>query len=353
MWLVKVLLSPFALIYWLITKLRNHLFDIGYTKSFTFDRLVIVVGNLSLGGTGKTPMVEYLVRLLNDQYNIATLSRGYGRKSQGFKIAGADDSAESIGDEPYQLYVKFRPDVKVAVGEDRALAISSILLDHPEVEALLLDDAFQHRTVRPGLNILLTPFYQPFYEDFVLPMGRLREGRSGAARADAIVVTKCPVDLKVNQTDKIKGAVSKYAPQTPVYFSLIEYDNPRPMISGSIDECSDRVILVSGIASSQHLLDYVTEQYKLVRHLKYRDHHRYSAQDLRQIKDLYDKQGTEPLSILTTEKDMVKWLSKSLKPIVEELPVFYLPMQMEFLKNGERFNEMVLNSFDNKRDNVS
>ncbi|MGI9544653.1 MAG: tetraacyldisaccharide 4'-kinase, partial [Cyclobacteriaceae bacterium] len=279
MWLLKVLLAPLALIYWLITKLRNHLFDIGYTKSFGFDRLVVAVGNLSVGGTGKTPMVEYLIRLLKDQYSIATLSRGYRRKSSGFKMAVPDDSAESIGDEPYQLYLKFKQEVKIAVGEERALAISSILLDHPEVEVILLDDAFQHRTVQPGLNILLTSFDRPFYEDHVLPVGRLREGRSGASRADVIVVTKCPELLSTIEIEKIKLSISKYARQAPVFFSRIKYASPKPMIAGSNSECSERVILVSGIASSQQLEDYVTQHFKLVKHLKYKDHHHYSAQD--------------------------------------------------------------------------
>lgn len=353
MWLVKILLSPFALIYWAITSLRNHLFDIGYTKSIAFDRLVVTVGNLSVGGTGKTPMVEYLIRLLKDQYKIATLSRGYGRKSQGFRVATTEDSAKSIGDEPYQLFLKFRPEVKVAVGEERALAISSILLDHPEVEVILLDDGFQHRTVRGGFNLLVTSYFQPFYEDHVLPMGRLREGRYGASRADAIVVTKCPEDLNESVLNKMEEAIAKYAPQKPLFFCRVKYASPQPMNTGANIQCSDHVVLVSGIASSQSLEDYVTSQFKLIKHIKYNDHHDYSAQDLMRIKDECDRSASKPVSILTTEKDIVKWLSQPLKAIIQELPVFFLPMEMEFLGGAERFNRLVLNSFDNKRDNGS
>lgn len=188
---LKIILAPFTLLYQSITSIRNKLYDSGKWHSATFNLPVINVGNLNVGGSGKTPHIEYIIALLRSQYKIATLSRGYGRKTKGFLIASESSSVTEIGDEPAQIKDKF-PDIIVSVGEDRLLAIPQLLRKYPDTDVILLDDAFQHRSVRPGLNILLTTFDKPFYEDHVLPLGRLRESPQGYKRADIIIVTKCP-----------------------------------------------------------------------------------------------------------------------------------------------------------------
>jgi tetraacyldisaccharide 4'-kinase len=192
---LRILLLPVAWLYEGITRLRNWLYDKGYKKSTSFPLPVISVGNLTVGGTGKTPHVEYLVRLLKDQRQLVTLSRGYGRQTKGFLIADEQANAATIGDEPMQFYQKFGHQIKVAVGEKRVPAIEQILRLYPKTEIILLDDAFQHRAVRPCFSILLSDYHRPFYTDFVLPAGRLRESRKGAGRADAVIFSKCPQNL--------------------------------------------------------------------------------------------------------------------------------------------------------------
>ena len=190
--LLRILLFPFSWLYYLITQIRNRLYDRGLKPSVKFELPVICVGNLTVGGTGKTPMIEHLIRLLQNRFKVATLSRGYGRATKGIRIAGPSENASTIGDEPFQFYTKFGKRITVAVGEERALAIPTILQECSDTQIILLDDGFQHRKVSPGFSILLTDYHRPFYNDFLLPSGRLRESRWGAERADVIVVTKCP-----------------------------------------------------------------------------------------------------------------------------------------------------------------
>src|SRR4051812_38727618 len=189
--IVRLLLYPFAVLYNLVTRLRNHLYDIGHKPAFQFETPVITIGNLNVGGSGKTPMVEYLVELLKKDFKVATLSRGYRRETKGYRTATDSDTVRHIGDEPMQLFRKFGKDINVIVGEDRVFAIPNILHDFPETNVILLDDALQHRSVRARLSILVTEYSHPFYNDFVLPFGRLREARRGASRSDIVVVTKC------------------------------------------------------------------------------------------------------------------------------------------------------------------
>ena len=223
----RYLLFPFSLIYYFLTQFRNWLFEKGIFKSFSFDRVVISVGNLTVGGTGKTPMTEYLTEMLQEDYNLAFLSRGYKRKTRGFRIAEATDDATTIGDEPYEYYRKFNKISTVAVGEDRALSIPKILLKHPEVEVILLDDGFQHRSVKPDINILLTDYGRLFYKDWLLPTGNLREARVNALRAEMVVVTKCPEDIGQDERQEISSRVRKYTrTSAPVFFSKIKYKDP-------------------------------------------------------------------------------------------------------------------------------
>jgi tetraacyldisaccharide 4'-kinase len=336
---LKVLLLPFALVYDLVTRIRNRMYDTKWKPSVTFDLPVIGVGNLAVGGTGKTPMVEYLIRLLSASHKVTTLSRGYGRKTKGFLVADAKANAASVGDEPLQLFAKYGDQVTVAVCEDRAFAVPHLLDQFPDTQVIVMDDVFQHRRVNPGLSILLTEFSRPFYTDYVLPYGRLRERASGAARADVMVVTKCPVDLDEESMKKMKAQLASYTNKL-VFFSRIQYSAPQPMMNHH-QPLQNRVILVSGIANHSPLEDHVKKNFKLLKHFVYRDHHAYTAGDLESVRKYAEKEQL-PVSILTTEKDRVRLESLDLKDYVEKLPIFYVPIEMAFIGNGKDFDSLVL-----------
>ncbi|UII24922.1 tetraacyldisaccharide 4'-kinase [Fulvivirga maritima] len=334
---LTVLLYPFAVLYDAITRVRNYMYNTGYKVSFLFEANVISVGNLSVGGTGKTPMVEYLIRLLS-QKNLVTLSRGYGRKTKGFLVAGKDDSAATVGDEPFQIYSKFK-DMHVTVGEERALAIPFILAEFPDTEVILLDDAFQHRPVKPSLSILLTDYNRPFYNDYLLPAGRLRESRKGADRADIIVVTKCPEEIAYQEYE---DNIRKYNSQALIAFSTVTYAQPLRW-NGADEKAEGEVLLLSGIANPTGLRKYVSEKYRLADEIIYQDHYKYRASDLDKVIDTFNQLNAEKKFILTTEKDFVK-----LKPLLDtkgiDIPLFYLPIETTFVKGGKAFDETVLNS---------
>ncbi|MTI30673.1 tetraacyldisaccharide 4'-kinase [Xanthovirga aplysinae] len=336
---------PFSLIYQLITSIRNYLFDTGYSKSFEFETNVICVGNLSVGGTGKTPMVEYLVRLLKDQYQLATLSRGYGRKTKGFRLATEDESAMTIGDEPFQYFLKYGHQINVAVGEERAIAIPEILFRKADNELIILDDAFQHRTVKAGLNVLLTDFSRPFFDDHVLPWGRLRESRKGARRADVVVVTKCPQEFSQSERDYYSQSVKNYTRKNiPVFFTSLRYLKPILMRDSLGSDFSKNVVLFSGIANHQPLEEYVRKNFNMKKHIKFRDHYVYSSKDLKRIEAIFQEIQEKDKCLLTTEKDMVKLLTNELRPYVQRLPIFYLPIESYFLQNGSVFDQLILKS---------
>ena len=335
-----ILLYPFTVLYDLVTRFRNHLYNIEYKRSFQFETNVIGVGNLTVGGTGKTPMVEYLIRLLSDKYHIATLSRGYGRKTRGFRIAGPQDSATTLGDEPMQFHLKFKNKVRVAVGEERADAIPNILFEFPDNQVIILDDAYQHRPVRPDLNILLTDYYRPFFRDYLLPSGRLREARKGAQRADIIVVTKCPASVDTRAWEE---NIRPYAfPEVLIAFSTIRYGEPVPVMH--TQTLKNRVLLVTGIAHTEGLVAFIKEKYQLLDHLRHEDHHHYSKKDVEKIKARFAHHSGENLSVITTEKDMVKLRDPELMGYMSGLPLFYLPIETVFIKNGKAFEEKVLSS---------
>ncbi len=342
--IVKLLLYPFAVLYNLGTRFRNHLYNIGHKASFAFDRTVIVVGNLNVGGSGKTPMIEYLIQLLKDRYAVATLSRGYKRDTTGYRLADETDTAHTIGDEPLQLYRKFGKQVRVVVGENRALAIPHILHDFPETNVILLDDALQHRTVKPQLTILVTEFSNPFYADFVLPFGSLREARVGAARADVIVVTKCPSGLEAEDQAHMTRSIQKYAGPKPVFFAGIRYNGPFPF--GKPGPVATNVIVVSGIAMTRQLTDFCSRDHRILRHFDFPDHHTYTLNDLLNIEHFCNIQ-TEPFAVLTTEKDMVKLIEPEFRPFLDRWPWFYIPIQQEFLQDGLKFDELISGSIVN------
>lgn len=335
---LRVLLFPFAVLYRIVTGIRNQLYELNIKPTAYFDLPVIGVGNLAVGGTGKTPMIEHLVRLLGDDYKIATLSRGYGRGTKGFRMATMTDHAGTVGDEPFQIFKKFHDKITVAVGEERALAIPHILQHRPETRVILLDDAFQHRQVTPSFQVLLTDYNNLFYRDLLLPAGKLRESRRGAERANVIVVTKCPQEITDDAMMEIETRIRKYA-ERPVFFTYIRYGNP--VLFHGTEALPDKVILVSGIANHKPLEQYVKQGFKVVKHFAFADHRHYTVSDVQAIAALAEK---EQASILTTEKDAAKLSDPQLKKNLNNCPSYYLPIEVGFIKNGKDFDEMVLNA---------
>ncbi|WP_333819637.1 tetraacyldisaccharide 4'-kinase [Ohtaekwangia sp.] len=335
----RILLFPFAVLYDLVTTLRNIFYNRGLKPSASFDVPVICVGNLTVGGTGKTPMIEHLIRLLYTNYKVATLSRGYGRKTKGFRIASSQDDAGTLGDEPAQFHRKFTDRILVTVGEDRAFAIPNILQEAEDTNVILLDDAYQHRRVKPSFTILLSDYYRPFYEDFLLPAGRLRESRGNASRADVVVVTKCPSVISDEERMDIEQRIRKYT-LSPVFFSSIRYGVPVPF--GNKQSLSEQVIVITGIAQAEPFIKFISAAYAMVKHIELTDHHTYTPDDFKRLQELVA--ANPAASIITTEKDMVKMIDHRFDAERRELPLFYIPIEVNFLKNGQDFDTMILNA---------
>ncbi|UFH35636.1 tetraacyldisaccharide 4'-kinase [Flavobacterium acetivorans] len=330
--LLRKILFPFAVLYGLITSIRNFLFDKGILKSYAFDLPVIAVGNLSVGGTGKTPQIEYLIRLLSDKYKTATLSRGYKRQSEGFVLADASSNAQILGDEPFQYFQKF-PNIKVAVDANRKNGIEQLLAQTDKPEVILLDDAFQHRKVKAGFYILLTSYGDLFCDDLMLPTGNLRESRSGAQRANIIIVTKCPFNLSQEKQNDIKNKL-KLAASQELYFTFIAYDNFIYGESGkmNVNEIqSASKLLVAGIAKPEPFFAYLQDTNDAC--LSFPDHHNFTDKDILEIKN-----SAQNNIIITTEKDYVR-----LKGRLPSEQLFYLPIQSAFLSGSENFDKTILN----------
>jgi tetraacyldisaccharide 4'-kinase len=337
--LLRKLLFPFAILYGLITSIRNFLFDKGVLKSYSFDLPIIAVGNLSVGGTGKTPQIEYLIRLLSDKYKIATLSRGYKRQSKGFILAEANSNAATIGDEPFQFFQKF-PSIQVAVDANRKNGIEQLLSQTEKPEIILLDDAFQHRKVKAGFYILLTSYGDLYSDDFILPTGNLRESRSGAERANVIIVTKCPFNLSLEEQHNIKKRLNLSKNQE-LYFTFIAYDD---CIYGEnrkikVEEIQSAAkVLVAGIAKPEPFFHYLQNSNDVC--LSFPDHHNFTDKDILEIKNLAQNN-----IIITTEKDFVR-----LKGSLPNEQLFYLPIQSSFIsgpdsdasERSENFNKTIL-----------
>lgn len=343
--LLSILLYPISLIYGLATYLRNKLYDFELLKSIEFSLPVISVGNLNVGGVGKTPHVEYLIRLLNG-YKIATLSRGYKRATKGFIVANENSTINDIGDEPLQYKNKFNQ-IIVAVDEKRVRGIQTIKKKQPETNIIILDDAYQHRAVKPGINILVTDFSRLYINDHVLPSGRLREWSMGSSRADIIIVSKTPEILSPLDRRRIKEELNP-KPYQEIFFSFTKYSDliPFTLNAQKIDyhtqnNCS--VLLITGIAKPTPLLYHLKDQYHTVEHLKYPDHHNFNAQDIENIKSKFvDLFGNNKL-IITTEKDIMRLSLPEIKEQIEELPIFYLPIEVCFHGNDkEEFDNKIL-----------
>ncbi len=328
--LLRKLLFPFAMLYGFITSIRNYLFDIGFLKSYAYPIPVIAVGNLSVGGTGKTPMIEYLIALLHKKYALATLSRGYKRQSVGFLFADLNTNAMTLGDEPYQMHQKF-PDIMVAVDADRRNGIEQLLSKKNKPEIILLDDAFQHRKVKAGFYILLTAYGDLYADDWMLPTGNLRESPSGAKRADCIIVMKCPMNMTVEEQLEIEKKL-KAEDHQKVYFAYIHYDTKVYSKKSSIttSELQNRdKLLLAGIAKPKPFFDHLQQENDST--LTFPDHHHFTQSDI----DAIQKQATNKL-IITTEKDYVR-----LKNHIPETQLFYLPIQTSFVGKADQFESAI------------
>lgn len=325
------MLAPLSILYGVGVSLRNWAYRTGWLKSISFNLPVISVGNLSVGGAGKTPHVEYLVRKLLPYLNIATLSRGYRRKSRGFLIVNRSHNAEQVGDEPLQYFRKF-PELTVTVAEERALAIPQIVSAKPDLQLVVLDDAFQHRAVRPGLNILLTQYSKPFTQDHLLPSGRLREWRNAYHRADTIVVTKCPHDLSKEKADALRAEIDPQAGQS-LFFSYYDYAPAYYMLDPryrlQLDEEVD-ILLLCAIANTEYLIEYLNSLSRSVHSLEYEDHHYFTHQDMSNLATRFKQMDSRKKAIITTEKDASR-LELHREYIKEQrLPIFVLPVQVKF-----------------------
>ena len=335
--ILQILLFPFSMILAFIVGIRNWLYDIQLLKSTKPDVFTINVGNLNLGGTGKTPHVEYLVKLLADTYKLSTLSRGYKRATKGFVLAGNDATAQNIGDEPMQYYLKFKDKIRVVVCEDRVSGVNQIQSQMPDNQLVILDDAFQHRRIAPHLNLLLCDYNRPFYRDFMVPTGLLRDVRQSAKRADAVIVTKCPDEIPEETRQNLLNGIATYArAETPVFFSRIYYKEIAPYASKSIFNTLNPITLVTAIAKPEVFKTHFEKQgMTLDSTFEYPDHFTFSKKEVEQFFD--SKSAFQ--QIVTTEKDMVK-----LKPLLNEEELerfFYVPIEV-VISDAKIFNDFVL-----------
>ena len=338
--LLRYILFPFSLLYGLIVSFRNLLFDKKILKSSEFDVKTIQVGNLSAGGTGKTPHVEYLIRLLKEDFNTATLSRGYGRKKTGYQKADETSTAQDIGDEPLQFYSKFN-DISVHVDAKRVNGIINIMSQAEVPDLIIMDDAFQHRAIKAGFSILLSDYNSLFYKDFMLPTGNLREFARGKRRADVIVVTKCPIQLtEIIQTEienKICPAISQ-----KLFFSRIKYGKLRSIWDKNELELKDldKILLITGIANPKPLLNYLDEKNKEISHIKFPDHHSFTDKNIQNIITTFENIQSGNKFIITTEKDAMRL--KSFKEL-EKYPIYYLCIEIEIINKKNEFDKLIEN----------
>lgn len=344
--LLQILLSPISLTYGIIIFIRNKFFDWKIIPHTSFNTPTILVGNLSVGGSGKTPLTEYLIRLLSNT-KLTTLSRGYKRKTSGFILASKTSTSSDIGDEPLQLYKKF-DSINVTVCEDRVLGVKEILNSKPNTETILLDDAFQHRRIKAGLSILITDFNNLFTNDFLMPSGRLREWRNGYSRADIIIISKTPVKTDASTLNKITKEINPKAYQK-LYFSHIKYselthfeNSKKQVIPIANKETS--ILLITGIANPSPLLEHLTNEYEFIEHLKFSDHHNFSKTDIEKIKKHYIEINSDNKIIITTEKDIMRLSLPEILNDIQDIPIYYIPIKIDFLSNEDKksFDKQIL-----------
>ncbi|TWR27419.1 tetraacyldisaccharide 4'-kinase [Mucilaginibacter pallidiroseus] len=340
---LRWLLLPLSLLYGFVVIIRNWLYDAGIFKSREFDLPVISVGNLEVGGAGKSPMTEYLIALFKRDYKLATLSRGYGRQTKGFITAPANAVATQVGDEPAQFKSKY-PDVTVAVCEDRAAGIDNLKAQH---NLIILDDAFQHRAVKPGFSILLFDYKSLQQPQFMLPAGNLREPFSGRWRADMMVVTKCPPNIGEAEFTRCYNRLSPMNWQ-PLFFSSIKYQPLRPLNGNDVDisiDADTTVFLLTGIANPAPLTTYLQTQTPKIVHHNYPDHHQFTLKNISKLAADFAACTSPNKLIITTEKDAQRLREQSLQNAVAQLPFFVQPIGIEFLNNGQQNFDKIITDY--------
>ena len=338
---MRILLLPISLLYHIVLSIRHKLYDWHILKSKRFEKPVICVGNLNLGGTGKTPHTEYLIRLLKNDYRVATLSRGYGRHSKGFKLAETTSTYNDLGDEPL-LYFKKYPGIKVAVDKDRVDGVTH-LLGEQGVEVILLDDAFQHRSISAGLNILLTEYQRLYMDDYLFPAGTLRDVRSAAKRADIIVISKAPKDLSEQEKQQITDKLNTSENQK-VYFTYLEHAALHPLNEAAkafSPEEADGAFAFCGIGNPKPFVEELKKRYHTVDFLPFGDHHAYKENDMKAVLDWFEKLDGEKKIIVTTEKDAARLTNSPYLCQFERTPLYDLPVTVRFHEE-EKFNEEIL-----------
>ena len=353
-------LLPLSFLYGMGVRFRNMLFDTGILESRSFPIPVISVGNITVGGAGKTPHVEYLIRLLCETKRVSVLSRGYKRRTKGYLLASSSSTSLELGDEPYQMYLKYGRQVHVAVSANRCEGIERLCSD-PETkdtDVILLDDAFQHRYVKPGVNILLVDYHRLIVYDKLLPAGRLREPKDGKRRADIVIVTKCPPDLRPMDFRVITKALNLY-PYQKLFFTTIEYGDLIPLFSNSrslaLSEITSdfEVLVLSGIASPQHLLCDIQKHTENVIPMTFRDHHLFTPKDIARINNTFDSLSSKRI-IITTEKDAARLVG--LDGLSDDVRnhIYALPIKTTFLlEQQEQFDEFILSYvLKNSKDSI-
>ena len=339
---MRILLLPISLLYHIVLRIRHKLYDWRILKSLQFEYPIIGVGNLNLGGTGKTPTVEYLIQLLMDHYQVATLSRGYGRKTKGFQVADSQSTYETIGDEPLQFFRKF-PNIQVAVDEDRVEGVEKLIIGRNTPDVILLDDAFQHRKIKVGLNILLTEYQHLYCDDFLFPAGNLRDIRPAAKRADIIVVSKSPTVLDDEEKQRIINKL-KPSKKQKVFFSSLQYEPLKPLNEAAkqtLSEDADTVLAFCGIAHPMPFVEELKKHHKTVDFMPFGDHHAYTEDDVKAILNrLESLEGVKKI-IVTTEKDAARLTNSPYFCQFDSAPLYDLPVGMRFHKQ-EVFNEEIL-----------
>lgn len=337
MQLLRFILFPFAILYGIPVAIRNFFYRKGIFKSSKFSIPIISVGNLSVGGTGKTPHVEYLIELLQDDFSVATLSRGFGRKERGFKIADEQTTYLQLGDEPMQYFKKYGDKIKVVAEANRVKGVMDLMHEHPETQVVLLDDAYQHQAIHRGLNILLTTENQPYFEDYLLPVGNLREGRWNSSRSDIFVVTKCS-DLELVKKDYFKNKINS----KNLFFSTIRYGDIHALNHQTTLELNEikKVILVTGIADSEKLLTHLKSRHQILHHFDFRDHHNFTDSDVSKIHAIFDTFAQENPIILTTEKDAMRLHVEEMEKKTTNYPWYYQSIKVE-LDRPEEFNKLI------------
>ena len=355
MTIIRILVAPFTLLYGCILFIRNLCYDKGLLPETSFELPIINVGNLAFGGTGKTPHIEYLIRLLKTQYKVAVLSRGYKRKTIGYFFASNESTAVEIGDEPRQIKQKFKAEIDLAVSENRVIGVPNLLFDAPETDIILLDDSFQHRAIKAGLNILLTDYNNLFTQDYLTPSGTLREYRAGYKRADIIIVTKCNADLGEKEKQEIIAEIKPLVHQK-VYFSYQKFGALIHYFNGSmlpIDEIKNTdLLLFSGIAKATSFEKYLeTNSKSIIDAWQFGDHHDFTIEEMEKLLATFGSNPSTNKIIVSTEKDSMRLMTDEFKALLQNYPIYYLPLEIVFFENEKTFfNNQILNYVEqNKR----